>query len=58
MRSWQKAGQNRKKKAFSHLQRRDKAELEKATVSVIPTLEAQEHALTLAVEAKDAALLR
>ena len=57
MRSWQKAGQNRKKKAFSHLQRRDKAELEKAT-SVIPTLEAQEHALTLAVEAKDAALLR
>ena len=34
MRSWQKAG---KKKAFSHLQRWDKAEVEKAT-SVIPTL--------------------
>ena len=42
--------------AFSHLQRWDKAELEKAT-SVIPTLYALVHALALAVEAKEAALL-
>ena len=51
--TWQKTGN---KKAFSHLQRWEKAELEKAT-SVIPTLEALVHALALAVEAKDAAKL-
>ena len=37
-------------------QRYDKAELEKASLD-IPTLEAQVHAVTLAVEAKDAELL-
>ena len=50
MRSWQKTGN---KKAFSHLKRMSKAELEKAT-RVIPTLEASVHALTLAVDARDA----
>ena len=50
MRSWHKTGN---KQAFSHLQRYEKAELKKAT-SVIPTLEAHVHALTLAVEARDA----
>ena len=53
LKSWQKTGNA---KAFSHLQRYDKAELEKATLE-IPTLEAQVHALTVAMEAKDAELL-
>ena len=50
MRSWQKTGN---KKAFSHVQRWHKAELEKA-VLVIPTLEARGHSLMAAVDAMDA----
>ena len=53
MRSWQKTGN---KKAFSHLERWHKAEMEKAT-NKIPTHDALVNCLLLAVEARDAALL-
>ena len=51
MRSWQKTGN---KKAFSHLERWHKAEMEKAN-NKIPTLDAQVHFLLLVVLARDAA---
>ena len=50
LRSWKKAG---KWKAFSHLQRYDKAELEKAVLD-IPILEAELHHLRMALFAFDA----
>ena len=53
MRSWQKTGN---KKAFSHLERWHKAEMEKAT-NKIPTHDALVNCLLLVVEARDAALL-
>ena len=53
MRSWQKTGN---KKAFSHLERWHKAEMEMAN-NKIPTLDAQVHFLLLVVLARDAALL-
>ena len=53
MRSWQKTGN---KKAFSHLERWHKAEMEIAN-NKIPTLDAQVHFLLLVVLARDAALL-
>ena len=53
LRSWKKAG---KWKAFSHLQRYDKAELEKAVLD-IPILEAELHHLRMALFAFDAIIL-
>ena len=55
MRSWQKTGSGNKK-AFSHLERWHKAEMEKAN-NKIPTLDAQVHFFLLVVLARDAALL-
>ena len=53
MRSWQKAGN---KKAFSHVERWHKAEMEIAN-NKLPTHDALVHFLLLAVEDKEAALL-